>query len=256
MLVPSATFRASAPPIAWAGAIPVFCESKPERVGIDPADMERKITSRTRAVVVHLRGLPARMSGIRALAERRGLRIVEDASHAHDATWRGRPYDALGAALSAGAPAAVLHGRSLRPDRTAPCAAGTPVPHYDPEDLPATRAGRETLMKLPAFPKAPPELLDQYTEAFEKVLRRADAIASSEAVVEHFQQDPGAGDGVVPVDDRVHQRLAKRTFRQPRYVPTVEPLIDRAPAEAAEPSHRTVHLVIQARPRYRAPAPA
>ena len=50
VLVPSATFWASVLPVVWAGAVPVFCESEPERLGIDPADMERKITARTRAV--------------------------------------------------------------------------------------------------------------------------------------------------------------------------------------------------------------
>jgi perosamine synthetase len=97
IIVPSATFWASALPMLWVGAVPVFCESEPARLGPDPEDIQRKITPRTRAiVVVHLWGLPCRMTEIRELARRHGLRIIEDASHAHGATWRGRPCGGLG----------------------------------------------------------------------------------------------------------------------------------------------------------------
>ncbi len=97
VLVPSATFWASVLPMLWVGAIPVFCESENERMGIDPLDMEKKITSKTRAiVVVHLWGLPSKMTEIFDIAERYNLRIIEDASHAHGAYWRGRPCGSLG----------------------------------------------------------------------------------------------------------------------------------------------------------------
>jgi len=97
VLVPSATFWASVLPMTWIGAVPVFCESEKERMGIDPVDMERKITGKTKAIViVHLWGLPSKMTEIFALAEKYNLRIVEDASHAHGAFWRGRPCGALG----------------------------------------------------------------------------------------------------------------------------------------------------------------
>jgi len=97
VLVPTATFWASALPMLWFGLVPVFCESEPERLGPCPDDMRRRITPRTRAVcVVHLWGLPARMTEIRALCAEQDLRIVEDASHAHGATWRGIPCGRLG----------------------------------------------------------------------------------------------------------------------------------------------------------------
>jgi dTDP-4-amino-4,6-dideoxygalactose transaminase len=97
VLVPTATFWASVLPMAWLGAVPVFCESEPERLGIDPVDMARKITPRTRAVVVvHLWGLPSKMTEIRALAAAHKLTVIEDASHAHGASWRGIPCGALG----------------------------------------------------------------------------------------------------------------------------------------------------------------
>lgn len=97
VLVPSATFWASVLPMCWHGLVPVFCESEPQRLGIDPVDMERRITPRTRAVVVvHLWGMPSKMSEIRAVAARHGLKIIEDASHTHGALWRDTPCGALG----------------------------------------------------------------------------------------------------------------------------------------------------------------
>jgi perosamine synthetase len=97
VLVPSATFWASVLPMLWVGAIPVFCESERERLGLDPEDVERKITSRTRAiVVVHLWGMPSKMTELRQIAKRHNLKIVEDASHAHGAIWRGEKCGTLG----------------------------------------------------------------------------------------------------------------------------------------------------------------
>lgn len=97
VIVPSATWWASAVPMLWLGAVPVFAESEPLQAGLDPDDVERRCTPRTRAiVVVHLWGIPSRMAELRAIALRRGLRIIEDASHAHGAHWRGTPCGALG----------------------------------------------------------------------------------------------------------------------------------------------------------------
>lgn len=97
VIVPSATFWASVLPMLWFGLVPVFCESDPERLGLDPEDIELKITERTRAiVVVHLWGLPSKMTEILAIARKHGLKIIEDASHGHGATWRGKPCGALG----------------------------------------------------------------------------------------------------------------------------------------------------------------
>lgn len=97
VLVPSATFWASVLPLMWLGAVPVFCESEIERLGLDPVDMEQKITSRTKAiVVVHLWGMPSKMTEIMALAEKYNLKIIEDASHAQGASWRGQPCGTLG----------------------------------------------------------------------------------------------------------------------------------------------------------------
>lgn len=97
VIVPSATFWASVLPMLWVGAIPVFAESETARLGLDPEDVEKKITARTKAiVVVHLFGMPSKMTGLFEIAGRYNLKIIEDASHAHGAFWRGRRCGTLG----------------------------------------------------------------------------------------------------------------------------------------------------------------
>ncbi|MES2660199.1 MAG: DegT/DnrJ/EryC1/StrS family aminotransferase [Verrucomicrobiota bacterium] len=97
ILVPTATFWASVLPMVWCGLVPVFCESEPGTLGIDPADMRRKITPRTKAVViVHLWGLPCKVDEIQQVCDEFGLRIIEDASHAHGAIYHGRKCGNLG----------------------------------------------------------------------------------------------------------------------------------------------------------------
>ena len=97
ILVPTATFWASVLPMLWFGLVPIFCNSEPARLGIDPDDMRARIGPRTKAaVVVHLWGFPAKMTEIRQVADEHGLKIVEDASHAQGARWRGTPCGNLG----------------------------------------------------------------------------------------------------------------------------------------------------------------
>jgi dTDP-4-amino-4,6-dideoxygalactose transaminase len=97
VIVPSATWWSSVMPILHQGAVPVFAETDSECLGLDPADVERKITDRTRAiVVVHLFGMPSRMDELLEIARARGLRVLEDASHAHGASYHGRPIGTLG----------------------------------------------------------------------------------------------------------------------------------------------------------------
>jgi len=328
ILVPSATFWASVLPMLWMGIVPVFCETEPDRLGLDPGDLERKVTNRTRAiVVVHLWGMPSKMTGIYAVAQKHGLKIIEDASHAHGATWRGRPCGALGdismfslqgdklapageggiflchnrehyeratclgditriieldsparkfAATSFGiktriAPMSAALGRvqlqklpehnqirnsnleylsrklevlgfntylppahvqrvyfefvirydaeriplplhllvlALQAEGCLVAAPRYPLvhqqpffteghfqriarlpddvspPNYLPDSLPQTQNGNEALIKLPSFPNAERELLDQYAEAFERVITQADTILSSAAAKE------------------------------------------------------------------------
>ncbi|MDR7417464.1 MAG: DegT/DnrJ/EryC1/StrS family aminotransferase [Armatimonadota bacterium] len=96
VLVPAVTFVATANAVTYCGARPVFVDVDPDTWGIDPTDLETRITSRARAViVVHLYGHPADMDAVRAVARRRGLAVVEDAAEAHGATYRGQPVGAL-----------------------------------------------------------------------------------------------------------------------------------------------------------------
>lgn len=97
VLVPSATHWASVVPMLWVGALPIFCETEPRRLGLDPEDVRPKITSRTKAmVVVHLWGMPSRMTELLEIAARHGLKVIEDASHAIGGSWRGRKCGTLG----------------------------------------------------------------------------------------------------------------------------------------------------------------
>jgi dTDP-3-amino-3,4,6-trideoxy-alpha-D-glucose transaminase len=81
------------------GARPVFADIDPVRLTIDPAQIERMIGPRTRAIVpVHLYGQPADMSGIERVASRYGLAVVEDCCQAHLATVQGRAVGTIGAA--------------------------------------------------------------------------------------------------------------------------------------------------------------
>ncbi len=339
ILVPSATFWASVLPMLWVGAVPVFCESEPDRLGLDPVDMEKKITDRTRAiVVVHLWGLPSRMTEIYEVAQKHNLKIIEDASHTHGAIWRDRPCGTLGDigvfSLQGDklAPAgeggiflcrdydyyerAVLLGDITRiieletparrfaatsfgiKTRIAPMSAAlariqlkklpehnrrrndnliylseklealgfhtfmapshikrvyfeyiirfnperiplslpvllqalqaegcqvsmpryplvhqqpffteghfksilrlpedVPAPQYDPDTLHATMHGNQNLIKLPSFPNAEQELLDQYVTAFARVIRHGDEIMNSSAALEaDSESTPSAGE--------------------------------------------------------------
>jgi perosamine synthetase len=93
----SHTFAATANAILSTGAHPVFVDIEPDTYLIDAKKIERAITPRTRAICpVHLFGLVADMDMIRAIADRHGLIVVEDACQAHGATFRGRMAGSFG----------------------------------------------------------------------------------------------------------------------------------------------------------------
>lgn len=97
VIVPSATYWASVMPVLWCRAVPIFCETEMDQLGLDPDDVEAKITPRTRAmVVVHLWGLPSKMDQLLDIAKRNNLKVLEDASHAHGAKYRDRLVGTLG----------------------------------------------------------------------------------------------------------------------------------------------------------------
>ena len=99
----SMTFAASANPIVYQGATPVFVDSEPGTWNLDPEALETALRDldrrgqRPKAIIpVHLYGMPARMDEINALADRYGVPVVEDAAEALGARYRDRPCGALG----------------------------------------------------------------------------------------------------------------------------------------------------------------
>lgn len=103
VVVTPRSFVASASCIALAGAIPVFADVDPESQNITAESIQAVLTSRTRAIIaVHLAGWPCDMDAIMALAEGRGIKVIEDCAQAHGATISGRSVGSFGdaAALS------------------------------------------------------------------------------------------------------------------------------------------------------------
>jgi dTDP-4-amino-4,6-dideoxygalactose transaminase len=79
------------------GAVPIFADLDPVTMTLDPADVARRITARTKAItVMHGGGMPCDMDGIMGVARRNNLRVIEDASHAHGATYRSRKVGSFG----------------------------------------------------------------------------------------------------------------------------------------------------------------
>lgn len=97
VIAPTYTFLSTVMPLFVVNAVPVLVDCEPDTGNIDPAVIEAAVTARTRAVVVvHLNGHACDMAPIAALCRRRGLRLVEDASHAHGATHEGVRVGAFG----------------------------------------------------------------------------------------------------------------------------------------------------------------
>src|SRR6476469_10574113 len=98
VILPALTFVATANAATYTGATPVFADiCGLHDLNIDPADVARRITPRTRAIcVVHYAGYPVDMNPILALAREHGLGVVEDAAHAPGATYQGQSLGTLG----------------------------------------------------------------------------------------------------------------------------------------------------------------
>jgi dTDP-4-amino-4,6-dideoxygalactose transaminase len=97
LLLPPFTFVATGSAVSALGAIPVFADIRPETYNVDPSELERRVTPRTRAiVVVHLYGLAADMDPILAFAKSRKLPVIEDNAQAIGASYKGRRTGSLG----------------------------------------------------------------------------------------------------------------------------------------------------------------
>jgi dTDP-4-amino-4,6-dideoxygalactose transaminase len=93
----SNTIFASIHPAMNLGATIIFADTIPDTLTLDPEDVERKITPRTKAIVaVHLYGHPTDMDPIMELANRYGIKVIEDVSHAHGGRYKGRTVGAIG----------------------------------------------------------------------------------------------------------------------------------------------------------------
>jgi perosamine synthetase len=99
VLVPSFTFAASVNAFLFEGATPVFVDIEPVTYNIDPADLERRITDRTKAVmVVDVFGHPADWDALEEVAGRHDLLLIDDSCEAIGATYHGRPVGSFGRA--------------------------------------------------------------------------------------------------------------------------------------------------------------
>ena len=91
VIVPALTVISTASVVLHQNAVPIFADIDPRTFNIDPEDVRRRITPRTRAIIpVSLYGLPADFDPILALAEEHGLTVIEDAAQAHMAEYKGR----------------------------------------------------------------------------------------------------------------------------------------------------------------------
>ncbi len=98
VICPSLTFAASVNCIKYVGATPVFSDIvSPEHINIDPVDIEKKITSKTKAIiVVHMAGFPAKMDEIMAIARKYNLKVIEDACHGPLSEYKGKKLGTIG----------------------------------------------------------------------------------------------------------------------------------------------------------------
>jgi dTDP-4-amino-4,6-dideoxygalactose transaminase len=98
VIVPSLTFAATANVVKYVGATPVFADVKSySDLTIDPEDIERKITSKTKAIIpMHYAGFPSDMDAIMTIAKKHNLKVVEDASHSPLSEYRGQKLGAIG----------------------------------------------------------------------------------------------------------------------------------------------------------------
>lgn len=96
VIVPAMTFAASANCVLYLGGTPVFADVREDNLLIDPAQVEAKLTSRTKAIMaVDYTGHPCDYDALRAIADRHGLLLIADAAHALGAEYRGRKVGTL-----------------------------------------------------------------------------------------------------------------------------------------------------------------
>lgn len=91
VIVPTMTFAATANAVIHSGGTPVFVDCEKDTMNIDPLDIERKITKKTKAIIpVHFAGRPCNMDAIMAIAKKNDLKVIEDCAHAIEAEYHGK----------------------------------------------------------------------------------------------------------------------------------------------------------------------
>ena len=97
VILPTFTIISCAAAIVRAGAVPVLVDCEPTTWNIDVAQIEARITPRTKAImVVHIFGLPVDMDPLLVLARKYGLKVIEDAAEMHGQTYKGKPCGSFG----------------------------------------------------------------------------------------------------------------------------------------------------------------
>lgn len=97
VITTSLTFCATVNAIIHAGATPVLVDVEPHTMNLDPAQVEARITDRTRAILpVHFAGRPCNLEALAGLADRHGLALIEDCAHAIETLYRGRHVGTFG----------------------------------------------------------------------------------------------------------------------------------------------------------------
>jgi len=97
VIVPTMTFSATANAVIHAGGKPIFVDCEKDTMNIYPEDIERKITSKTKAIIpVHFAGRPCNMNAIMNIAKKYKLKIVEDSAHSIEAEYHGKKTGTFG----------------------------------------------------------------------------------------------------------------------------------------------------------------
>ena len=228
VIVGDYTFPATGHAVVWTGATPVFADIRPDIWSADPAAVEAAITPRTVGILaVDVFGQPADYDELRAIADRHGLWLVEDAACAAGATYRGRPAGSLAdlaafsfhgrKGITAGEGGALVgdradlmdHARKLHTYGIAPA---------------VTREGEATL-PVPSFDEAGYNyrLSDVQAGIMRAQLRRLpDLLAARTHAAQVYAAGLGDLDALtlpVALDDRTHPWQS--------YVITLDPALDR-----------------------------
>ena len=97
VILPSFTFSATGHAVVWNGLTPVFADIHSQTFNLDPKDVERKITSKTTAIIgVHCFGCPADIDALESIAKKHKLKLIFDSAHALGSKYKGKPIGGFG----------------------------------------------------------------------------------------------------------------------------------------------------------------